>query len=101
MGQKIIDQTPEIWGKTFSTKSDTVAWDYDKFAESGEYDAANFIGALFYFETNDILKELCRIVRPKGYIIFSQRDDIMREQHYEEQLRELERAGPLETDLWD
>jgi hypothetical protein len=40
-------------------------------------------------------------VRPKGYIIFSQRDDIMREQHYEEQLRELERAGPLETDLWD
>jgi SAM-dependent methyltransferase len=81
--------------------SETVERDYDKFAESGEYDAANFIGALFYFETNDILKELCRIVRPKGYIIFSQRDDIMREQHYEEQLRELERAGPLETDLWD
>jgi predicted TPR repeat methyltransferase len=183
MGQEIINETPEIWGKEFSTKSDTVERDYDKFAETGHYDqtfaewdyvgpetaaaivrnyvplsstimdaacgsgltgtalrrlgytdihgmdisasllklaektgayaslrkvdmqvtplpidddtydAVNFIGALTYFETNDVLKELCRIVRPKGHVVFSQRDDLMRERHYEDQLRELEQLG--------
>jgi len=183
MGQEIIKETPEIWGEKFSTKSDTVERDYDKFAETGTYDetfaewdyvgpetaaaivrnyvplssiimdaacgsgltvtalrnlgytdihgmdishsllklaektdaysslrkvdmqliplpiddntydAVNFIGALTYFETNDILKELCRIVRPKGHIIFSQRNDLMRERNYEEQLREMEGMG--------
>ena len=179
MGQEIINEMSEIWGEKFSTKSDTVERDYDKFAETGAYDetfaewdyvgpqtaaaivrnyvslssaimdarmrfssgltgtalrnlgytdihgmdisrsllklaektgaysslrkvdmqvmplpiddntydAVNFIGALTYFETNDILKELCRIVRPKGHVVFSQRDDIMRERNYEEQLR--------------
>ena len=61
--------------------------------EDGEFDAVNFIGALTYFETNEILRELCRIVRPGGYVVFSQRDDIMRDQNYEEQLEELERDG--------
>ena len=183
MGQEIIDDTPEIWGKKFSTQSETVERDYDKFAETGTYDstfaewayvgpetaaaivrnyvplsstildaacgsgltgsalrhlgytnihgidisgkllklaektrvysslrkidmqrlplpigddtydAVNFIGALTYFETNDILKELCRIVRPKGYIVFSQRDDIMRERNYDAQLQEIEDGG--------
>lgn len=183
MGQEIIDETPEIWGKEFSTKSETVERDYDKFAQTGDYertfadwgyvgpetaaaiarnyvplssaimdaacgsglmgialrnlgytdirgmdisrsllklaektgaysslrkvdmqetplpiddnkyDAVTFIGALTYFETNEVLKELCRIVRPKGYIVFSQRDDIMRDQNYEKQLRELEKIG--------
>jgi predicted TPR repeat methyltransferase len=185
MAQKIIRETPEIWGEKFSTKSDTVERDYDKFAETGtydetfaewdyvgpqtaaaivrnyvplssiimdaacgsgltgtalrnlgytnihgmdisgkllelaektgvysslrkvdmqviplpiddnSYDAVNFIGALTYFETNDILKELCRIVRPKGHVVFSQRDDIMRERNYEGQLHEIE-----ELRLW-
>jgi methyltransferase-like protein 27 len=183
MGQEIINETPEIWGDKFSTKSGTVERDYDKFAETGNYDetfvewdyvgptmaaaiarnyvplpgaimdaacgsgltgtalmnlgytdihgmdisgsllklaektgayaslrkvdmqvmplpiddstydAVNFIGALTYFETNGILKELCRIVRPKGYVVFSQRDDIMRERDYEAQLREIETMG--------
>ena len=183
MGQEIINKTPEIWGETFSTKSETVERDYDKFAETGNYDetfvewdyvgpetaaaiarnyvplsstimdaacgsgltgkalrnlgytdihgmdisgkllklaektgaysstqkvdmqliplpindntydAVHFIGALTYFETNDILKELCRIVKPKGYVVFSQRDDIMRERNYEDQLREIEEMG--------
>ena len=183
MGQDIINETPEIWGEKFSTKSDAVERDYDKFAETGNYDetfaewdyvgpetaaailrnyvplssvildaacgsgltgtalrnlgytdihgidishsllklaektgvysslrrvdmqkiplpidddtydAVNFIGALTYFETNDVLKELCRIVRPKGHIVFSQRDDIMRERNYDEKLRELEEMG--------
>jgi predicted TPR repeat methyltransferase len=183
MGQEIIDETPEIWGAEYSTKSDAVERDYDKFAETGtydetfaewdyvgpetaaaivrnyvplsstimdaacgsgltgtalmnlgytqidgmdisgsllelarktgaysslrkvdmqeiplpidddSYDAVNFIGALTYFETNDILKDLCRIVRPQGHVIFSQRDDIMRNQNYEEQLRAIEKMG--------
>ena len=60
--------------------------------EDGAFDAVNFIGALTYFETNEILRELCRIVRRGGHVVFSQRDDIMRDQHYGEQLDELERA---------
>ena len=61
--------------------------------EDGEFDAVNFIGALTYFETNEILRELCRIVRSGGHVVFSQRDDIMRDQNYGEQLEELERDG--------
>ena len=183
MGQEIIDETSEIWGEEYSTNSDAVERDYDKFAQTGAYDetfaewdyvgpetaaaivrnyvplssiimdaacgsgltgtalgnlgykdihgmdisssllelaqktgvyaslrkvdmqviplpieddtydAVNFIGALTYFKTNDILKELCRIVKPKGHIIFSQRDDIMHKQNYLEQLREIETMG--------
>ena len=61
--------------------------------EDGEFDAVNFIGALTYFVTNEILRELCRIVRIGGHVVFSQRDDIMRDQNYGEQLAELERDG--------
>jgi predicted TPR repeat methyltransferase len=183
MAKDIIDETPEIWGKRYTTDSSTVERDYDTFAETGhydetfdewgyvgpqtaaailrnyvsmqsrildaacgsgltgvalknlgyghivgidiaagllaiaeatgaystvqrvdmqtfplpfeddEFDAVNFIGALTYFETNQILRELCRIVRTGGHIMFSQRDDIMREQNYGEQLQELERDG--------
>jgi hypothetical protein len=52
-----------------------------------------FIGALTYFETTEILRQLCRIVRSGGYVVFSQRDDIMREQRYADRLRELEDDG--------
>jgi predicted TPR repeat methyltransferase len=38
MRQEIIDETPEIWGKEFSTKSETVERDYDKFAQTGGYE---------------------------------------------------------------
>lgn len=183
MPRDIIDETPEIWGKEYSTDSSTVQRDYDTFAETGsydetfdewgyvgpqtaaailknyvplgsrvldaacgsgltgaalrdlgyeqiegidisaglleiaeqtgayqrteqvdmqalplpfeddEFDAVNFIGALTYFETNEILRELCRIVRSGGYVAFSQRDDIMRDQNYGEQLDELVRDG--------
>lgn len=183
MGQEIIEETPEIWGEEFSTKSKTVERDYDKFAEKGNfnetfvewnyigpetaaaiarnyvplsstildaacgsgltgialknlgykdihgmdisskllglaektgvysslrkvdmqamplpiddntYDAVNFIGALTYFETNDVLKELCRVVKPKGYVVFSQRDDIMHKNNYEKKLSQMEEMG--------
>ncbi len=59
----------------------------------GEYDAVMFIGALSYFETNEVLRELCRVARSGGHVVFSQRDDIMRERHYTEQLDALEREG--------
>jgi predicted TPR repeat methyltransferase len=61
--------------------------------EDGEFDAVNFIGALTYFETDQILRELCRIVRSGGHVVFSQRDDIMRDQNYGERLERLERDG--------
>jgi predicted TPR repeat methyltransferase len=179
----IIDDTPEIWGKDYSTDSTTVQQDYDTFAETGSYDqtfeewgytgpetaaailknyvptgsrildaacgsgltgtalknlgfehiegidisaallelaartgayerleqvdmqsfplpfeddefeAVNFIGALTYFETDEILRELCRIVRSGGHVVFSQRDDIMRDRDYGEKLRTLEVDG--------
>ena len=59
--------------------------------EDGEFDAVHFIGALTYFETSDILRELCRIVRSGGHVVFSQRDDIMRDQNYGDELDGLER----------
>jgi predicted TPR repeat methyltransferase len=59
--------------------------------DDGAFDAVNFIGALTYFETNEILRELCRIMRRGGHVVFSQRDDIMRDKHYGEELDELER----------
>ena len=183
MPDDIIDETPEIWGKEYSTDSETVERDYDTFAETGsydetfdewgyvgpetaaaiarnyvplssrildgacgsglsgialrrlgytditgidissgllalaertgayrrvervdmqafplpfaddEFDAVTFIGALTYFETGEILRELCRIVRPGGHVVFSQRDDIIRERHYDAVLDELERSG--------
>ena len=61
--------------------------------EDDAYDAVVFIGALTYFETADVLRELCRIVRPGGHVVFSQRDDIMRDRSYDQQLDELEREG--------
>ncbi len=183
MAKGIIDETPEIWGKEYSTDSSTVERDYDTFADTGsydetfdewgyvgpqtaaaiagnyvatdsrlldaacgsgltgtalknlgydniegidisshllelagktgayrkvqqvdmqqfplpfddgEFDAVNFIGALTYFETNEILRELCRIVRSGGHIVFSQRDDIMRDGNYDRKLDELEADG--------
>ena len=59
----------------------------------GEFDAAHFIGALTYFETSDILRELCRLVRAGGHVVFSQRDDIMRDRNYGNELDQLEHDG--------
>ena len=59
----------------------------------GQYDAVMFIGALTYFETNEVLRELCRVVRSGGHVVFSQRDDIMRDRSYGKQLDALERDG--------
>lgn len=57
------------------------------------FDAVCFIGALTYFETSDILRDLCRVVRPGGHLVFSQRDDLMRALNYDEKLAKLESDG--------
>ena len=61
--------------------------------DDDEFDAVCFIGALTYFEDAGILEELCRVVRPGGHVVFSQREDIMKRDHYESQLARLEAAG--------
>jgi predicted TPR repeat methyltransferase len=61
--------------------------------DDDEFDAVHFIGALTYFETDEILRELARIVRRDGYLVFTQRDDIMRDQDYGAKLAALERDG--------
>lgn len=61
--------------------------------EDGAYGAATFIGALTYFESSDILRELCRVVATGGHIVFTQRDDLMRDQHYDRQLDAIEQEG--------
>ena len=38
VGKDIIEETPEIWGKDYSTESSTVERDYDTFADTGTYD---------------------------------------------------------------
>ncbi len=58
-----------------------------------EFDAVEFIGALTYFETEEILVELCRITRPGGYVVFSQRDDIMQARDYAARLDRIEQDG--------
>jgi SAM-dependent methyltransferase len=61
--------------------------------DDDEYDAVTLIGALTYFETDDVLRELCRVVRSGGHVVFTQRDDLMRELGYEHRLRGLEEDG--------
>ena len=61
--------------------------------DDDSFDAVSFIGALTYFETADILRELSRVVRSGGHVVFSQRDDLMRERDYGAQLRALEDSG--------
>jgi len=61
--------------------------------DDDEFDAVNFIGALTYFETTEILRELCRIVRAGGHVVFSHRDDIMRDRNDGERFDELEHDG--------
>lgn len=38
MARDIIGDTPEIWGRHYSTHSATVEQDYETFAASGTYD---------------------------------------------------------------
>ena len=61
--------------------------------DDDEFDAVAFIGALTYFESGRILRELCRIVSPGGAVVFSHRDDLLRERNDGEWLAELERDG--------
>ena len=45
-------------------------------ADNDAFDAAACVGVLTYIEdATDLLVDLCRVVRPGGYILFTQRDD--------------------------
>jgi SAM-dependent methyltransferase len=57
------------------------------------YDAVTLIGALTYFETDEVLRDLCRVVRSGGHVVFTQREDLVRDLGYDDRLRVLEDEG--------
>lgn len=63
--------------------------------QDNEFDAVECIGVLTYIENTSLLHEFCRIVRPGGHVVFSQREDICHQRNYETELREME-----ESALW-
>lgn len=60
-----------------------------------EFDAVECIAVLGHIEAPSLLYEFCRVVRPGGYVVFSQREDICYERNYENMLRGIE-----ESELW-
>jgi predicted TPR repeat methyltransferase len=55
------------------------------------YDAAASIGVMTYIDAAaDLLADLCRIVRPGGHILFTQRDDRWREKNFDALIAGLE-----------
>jgi predicted TPR repeat methyltransferase len=85
---KLAEQTG-VYGELRKVDMQSFPLPFDDY----QFDAVNFIGALTYFEGTGILKELCRIVRSGGFIVFSQRDDIMKDQDYQTKLKDLEESG--------
>ncbi len=63
--------------------------------QDNEFDAVECIGVLTYIENTSLLDEFCRIVRPGGHVVFSQREDLYHQRGYEIKLREME-----ESALW-
>ena len=61
--------------------------------EPNSYEALQCIGALTYFSSEAILAEFCRLVKPGGYVLISQRDDIMTEQNYQQYFDRLTDHG--------
>ena len=52
-------------------------------ADNDVFDAAVCVGVLTYIEdATDLLVDLCRVVRPGGYVLFTQRDDRWAEQNF-------------------
>jgi len=58
------------------------------------FDAAACIGVLTYIEDAPaLLAELCRVVRPGGHILFTQRDDRWAEQNFDGLIADLDARG--------
>ena len=61
------------------------------------YDGLECIGVLTYFpKSHDLLQEFCRIVRPGGVILLTQRTDIYKERKFSDTLNSLETDGVWE-----
>ena len=59
-----------------------------------EFGGLQCVGVLSYVpDTDAILREFCRLVKPDGLVVFSQRDDIYLDRDYEAVLRDLENDG--------
>ncbi len=55
-----------------------------------EFDAVECIAALSHVEAPSLLHEFCRVVRPGGYVVFSQREGVYYERNYGNVLRAIE-----------
>lgn len=59
--------------------------------EDHEFDAAACVGVMTYIEKEaDLLVDLCRIVRPGGYVLFTQRSDRWQDRDTQSIVMELE-----------
>lgn len=62
------------------------------------YDALICIGVLTYIENcQSLFREFCRIVKPGGYIAFSQRSDLFDARHFPDIMATLEQKGVWEN----
>lgn len=61
--------------------------------QDNEYDAVCSIGVFSHVETYTVLDEFCRIVRPGGVIVFSQRDDLSAKYDFPTWLKSLDERG--------
>ena len=61
------------------------------------FDALICIGVLTYIEdSRSLFKEFCRVVRPGGYIVFSQRSDLFDDRRFPQIIASLE-----EEKVWE
>lgn len=65
--------------------------------DADEFAGVVCVGVLTYLpDTDALMREFCRIVRPGGLVVFTQRDDLFRERDFPGVLQGLEAAG-----LWE
>lgn len=64
--------------------------------DDDSYDGLVCVGVLTYVPDSDnILREFCRIVKPGGVMVLTQRSDVLEERDFPATLRKLEEAGYL------
>ena len=62
--------------------------------DADRFDAVVCVGVLTYVpDVAGVCRELCRVVRPGGVVVLTQRDDVWRERNCGDVLHELERAA--------
>lgn len=60
------------------------------------YDGLVCVGVLTYVpDSLDILTEFCRIVKPGGFMVLTQRSDLLQERDFPATLKEMEKTGLL------